>query len=289
MLKDFISYIKLEKRYSQHTVLAYEKDLLEFEEFLSFQWDTQLIKANFQSVRAWVLSLMESGSSPRTVNRKISSLRSFFKFHLRKGNIELNPLSKITPPKHRKDLPHFFSEKEMIDLSSISFENTYEGIRDKLILELFYCTGIRRQELIDLKSVNVSNDEIKVLGKRNKERIIPLSHNLSDLLTQYKTLYREEFGEIKEDFFLTARGKKLYPKLVYQIVNRYIRPITTVKKVSPHVLRHSFATHMLNNGADLNAIKEILGHSNLSATQVYTHNSVEKLKNVHKLAHPRGQ
>jgi integrase/recombinase XerC len=289
MLKDFISYIKLEKRYSNHTVVAYEKDLLEFEEFLSFQWETELIKANFQSVRAWVLSLMESGSSPRTVNRKISSLRSFFKFQLRKGNIKLNPLSKITPPKQRKDLPQFFSEKEMVNLSSIEFENNYEGVRDKLILELFYCTGIRRQELIDLKSVNVSFNEIKVLGKRNKERIIPLSHNLTDLLVQYKSLRKEEFGEVQDEFFLTSRGKKLYPKLVYQIVNRYIRPITTVKKVSPHVLRHSFATHMLNNGADLNAIKEILGHSNLSATQVYTHNSVEKLKNVHKLAHPRGQ
>lgn len=289
MLNDFISYIQFEKRYSLHTVNAYQKDLEEFEDFLSKQWELNLIHASFQSVRSWILSLMETGSSPRTVNRKISSLRSFYKFLLRKEKIETNPLSKIIPPKQKNDLPHFFSEKEMVKLGELTFKESFEGVRDQLMLELLYRTGIRRQELIDLKAAHVSYDEIKVRGKRNKERIIPLSHNLTDLLRRYINLREESFAEKEEAFFLTSKGKKLYPKLVYQIVNYYIRPITTVKKVSPHVLRHSFATHMLNNGADLNAIKEILGHSNLSATQVYTHNSVDKLKNIHKLAHPRGQ
>jgi integrase/recombinase XerC len=292
-IAEFLNYIQFERRYSIHTLNAYAKDMEQFALFLNLTY--QIEKAGdieFVFVRSWIATLMEEGNSPRTVNRKISALKSYFRYLLKTGKIDHNPILKISGPKVRKKLPVFIEEKSM-DLLSNNLEelNSYTTIRDRLVVELFYATGIRRAELIQLqeKDFNLQNRLIKVLGKRNKERLIPVHKEIIPMVKSFLSLKEMEFNNLATDsnFFLSIKGKKMYPKLVYQIVNNYLSQVSTQKKKSPHVLRHTFATHMLNHGADLNAVKELLGHANLSATQVYTHNTIEKLKNIYKQAHPK--
>lgn len=285
----FLEFIQYEKRASKHTLVAYSNDIKQFVTYLSTTYEiTKIAEVNHTIIRSWIVSLMEQKISPRSVNRKITTLKTLYKFLLRQSIVTENPMLKILSPKTSKRLPVFI-EKEKMDnlLDDTVFGDDFEGQRNKLIIELFYATGIRLSELINLKQSNVDlyQSQIKVLGKRNKERIIPFNTILKDQIQQYITAK----ADLNDEFlFINKNGKQLYEKFVYRIVNTYLSQITTVNKKSPHVLRHTFATHMLNNGADLNAIKELLGHANLSATQVYTHNTVEKLKNIHKQAHPKG-
>jgi integrase/recombinase XerC len=307
MEKDkFIKYIQFEKRYSPHTVIAYRSDLEQFYEFLSQQYDISDIgQVTHQMIRSWMVNLLENQISVRSINRKITALKSFYRFLLREGSINENPVRKITLPHISKRLP-VFVEKEKMDtlLDDIDFGTGFPSLRDRLIIELFYATGIRLSELVGLKTMDVDfhNSLIKVLGKRNKERLIPFSERTSTLMKQY-TSERENYllevstckekgrghnqGDQTPNLFITDSGNKIYPKMVYRIVNDYLARVTTINKRSPHILRHTFATHMLNNGADLNSIKELLGHSNLSATQVYTHLTIEKLKKIYRQAHPK--
>lgn len=289
-ISEFCDYLSHQKRYSIHTVSAYKKDLEQFNQFLISDFDTNSFsEANSHIVRSWIVQLIENDISPRSINRKISTLKSFYKYLLKNNEIDINPLLKVITPKTSKRLPVFVGESEITNLfSQIEFPNGYEGSRDNIILELFYATGIRLSELVNLQlnSIDYQNSTIKVIGKRNKERIIPFGNNLKLKIDNY-LVERKKIKNPDSQLFLTKVGKKIYPKLVYRVVKHYLSLVTTVSKKSPHVLRHTFATHMLNNGADLNSIKEILGHSNLSATQVYTHNTIEKLKNIHKQAHPK--
>jgi len=289
-ISEFCEYLSHQKRYSSHTVSAYKKDLEQFEQFLYSDYQIEsFTQASSPIIRSWIVKLIESDISSRTINRKISSLKSFYKHLLKNGIIKKNPLLKVTTPKTAKRLPVFVGENEITDLfTEIDFPENYEGYRDNLILELFYATGIRLSELVslELNSIDYHNLTIKVLGKRNKERIIPIGTKLKLKIDNYIN-QRKKIETSDSQLFLTKVGKKIYPKLVYRVVKHYLSLVTTNSKKSPHILRHTFATHMLNNGADLNSIKEILGHSNLSATQVYTHNTIEKLKNIHKQAHPK--
>lgn len=285
----FLKYLQFEKRLSSHTILAYSGDLEQFYTFLHTTYEIKkLSDINHVLIRSWVLELMEQKISPRSVNRKITTLKTFYKYLLRQGIATENPMLKIMSPKTSKRLPVFVEKDNMNTLiDTIAFGDDLEGIRNKLIIELFYATGIRLSELINLKLVNVDLEacQIKVLGKRNKERIIPFSNEIKNSIQDYMD---KKPGLPGEFLFQLKSGKKMYEKFVYRLVNEYLSVITTVDKKSPHVLRHTFATHMLNNGADLNAIKELLGHASLAATQIYTHNTVEKLKNIHKQAHPKG-
>jgi integrase/recombinase XerC len=289
-IANFCNYISHQKRYSKHTVTAYKTDLEQFNQFLlsDFQIDS-FKEADSSIIRSWIVHLIENSISPRSINRKISTLKSFYKYMLKNKEVDNNPLLKVVTPKTSKRLPVFIGEIEMSNLfNEVKYDDNYEGSRDKLILEFLYTTGIRLIELVNLNinSIDFNNSAIKVIGKRNKERIVPFGNGLKNEIDAY--LIKRQNIESKENhLFLTKTGKKIYPKLVYRIVNYYLSIITTVSKKSPHVLRHTFATHMLNNGADLNSIKEILGHANLSATQVYTHNTIKKLKNIHKQAHPK--
>lgn len=289
-ISSFCDYITHQKRYSTHTIIAYKKDLEQFSQFLLLDFQINSFKdANSSIIRSWTVKLIENDISPRSINRKISTLKSFYKYLLKNNKVEVNPLLKVVSPKTSKRLPVFVGESEMSNLfSEIEFPENYEGIRDQIILELLYATGIRLSELVNLqlKHIDINSLTIKVLGKRNKERIIPFSKGFKIKIEEY-LLERNKISKNDSHLFLTKIGKKIYPKLVYRLVNNYLSLVTTVSKKSPHVLRHTFATHMLNNGADLNSIKEILGHSNLSATQVYTHNTIDKLKNIHKQAHPK--
>jgi len=283
----FITYLSSEKRFSEHTVKSYTTDLKQFTSFLSseFQIIHEINEISFQIIRTWIASLLEKGINPRSVNRKISTLKTYFKFLIREGELIENPMMKVVAPKSKKRLPVFIEEDQIASLlNEVQFEEGFVGQRNKLIIELFYVTGIRLSELISIKisDVDFNNQSIKVLGKRNKERIIPLSSNVLNNLNIFI-----ENNKQNKYLFTNLKGGKLYNKLVYRLVNKYIGEISSVNKKSPHILRHTFATHMLNNGADINAIKELLGHSNLSATQVYTHNTIEKLKTVYKQAHPR--
>jgi len=285
-LKEFINYIQSEKRYSDYTITSYKVDLNQFFNYLIEEYKIDTPKnVTFKIVRNWISYLLESGLKPRSVNRKISSLKSYFKFLVISNYSDSNPTLKIISPKTSKRLPVFI-EKEKINslLDTKFFDDNFIGYRDKLIIELFYFTGIRLSELlnISIKDVDFNNSQIKVLGKRNKERLIPLTYTLISELKNYINKHN-----LNRYLFVDENNKKLYSKKVYRIVNKYISKVSSLKKKSPHILRHSFATHMLNNGADINAIKEILGHANLSATQIYTHNSIKKLKNVHKQAHPK--
>lgn len=289
--KSFFKYLTYEKRYSQHTISAYETDLTQFYNFnQSLHADFSFTRdINHQLIRNWIISLNENSCTPKSINRKISCLKSYCKFLLSNNLIEKNPFDKIITPKVRKKLPTFISEKEMASLSEIfDFELNFEGIRDKLVLELFYCTGIRRSELIGLteKDINLNQNTLKVIGKGNKERIIPFPDYLNQIIKEYLLEKKTAFIDT-ERLIVTNKGKKAYPKLIYRIVNKYLNKITTNENKSPHTLRHTFATHLLNNGANLNAVKELLGHSNLSATQVYTHNTFKKLNQIYKQAHPR--
>ena len=283
----FITYLSSEKRFSEHTIKSYSTDLKQFTSFLSseFQIIDEINEISFQIIRTWIASLLEKGINPRSVNRKISTLKTFFKFLIREGELIENPMIKVVAPKSKKRLPIFIEEDQIKSLlNEVQFESGFIGQRNKLIIELFYVTGIRLSELINIKisDVDFSNQSIKVLGKRKKERIIPLSSSMINSLDNFiKNNHKNHF------LFTNLDGVKLYTKLVYRVVNKYIAKISSVNKKSPHILRHTFATHMLNNGADINAIKELLGHANLSATQVYTHNTIEKLKTVYKQAHPR--
>jgi len=283
----FITYLSSEKRFSEHTIKSYTTDLKQFTSFLSseFQIIDEVYEISFQIIRTWIASLLEKGINPRSVNRKISTLKTYFKFLIREGELIENPMMKVVAPKSKKRLPIFIEEDQIASLlNEVQFEIGFIGQRNKLIIELFYVTGIRLSELINIKisDVDFNNQSIKVLGKRNKERIIPLSSNVVNDLNNFI-----ENNQQNKYLFTNLDGKKLYTKLVYRLVNKYIGKISSVNKKSPHILRHTFATHMLNNGADINAIKELLGHANLSATQVYTHNTIEKLKTVYKQAHPR--
>ena len=286
----FLDYLTHQKRYSSHTITAYKNDLDQFYSFLSTDYDISNITAvNSTIIRSWIVALLEENISTNSINRKISTLKTYFKYLQKNNVVTENPLLKIVAPKTKKTLPVFVKEKEIEQLfEQLTFEDTYEGYRDQLILELFYSTGMRLSELIALKisSVNIHESNLKVLGKRNKERIIPFTNQLNQQLQKYIE-YRTHIESELDFLFLTNNNKKLYPKFVYRLVNTYLSLVTKISKKSPHVLRHTFATHMLNKGADLNAIKEILGHANLSATQVYTHNTIEKLKNIHQQAHPK--
>lgn len=284
----FIEYLKFEKRFSNHTLVAYANDLKQFVSYLNDTYDiANILEVGHVVIRSWIVALMEKKISPRSVNRKITTLKTFYKFLMRQGVVVENPMLKIQSPKTSKRLP-VFVEKGMMDslFDNIEFGDDFEGRRNKLIMELFYATGIRLSELINIqqKDVDVNLCQLKVLGKRNKERILPFSNIMKGQIEQYLQLKPKSDTEF---LFVTNKGGKLYDKLVYRMVNSYLDKVTTIDKKSPHVLRHTFATHMLNNGADLNAIKELLGHASLSATQVYTHNTVEKLKHIHKQAHPK--
>ncbi len=288
----FLDYLQFEKRYSQHTILSYTTDLDQFEGYTSEHLEEEgFDKVDVKIIRSWVVHLMESGMSARTVNRKITTLKSFYKFMMREQYIKINPMDKVISPRLSKTLPAFVEEEKMDELlDSHSFGEDFHGARNKLIIELLYLTGMRLSELIQLEDhhIDLYEHTLKVRGKRNKERIIPLEPASFDIIRDYLSLRKQEFPEPSTPhFFLTDKGKPLYPKFVYKVVNKYLRFVTTMDQRSPHVLRHTFATHMLNRGADLNAIKEILGHANLSATQVYTHNTFEKLVAIYKQAHPR--
>lgn len=285
-ISDFLAYISKEKRYSDHTVLGYKRDLLDFQLFCQEEFGFALKEVKSKVVRSWFATLMEKELTPRTIRRKSSSLKSFYKFLLKNGELEQSPLEGVPLPKVAKKLPKFVEEKNMnVLLSELSFEDNYKGRMEKLMIELFYHTGIRLSELIGLKvsDINLLENQLKVLGKRNKERIIPFSFALNETIREFMT-YRKSNNEY---LFVLENEKRVYSKLIYRIVNKHLNKVTTIKQKSPHVLRHTFATHMLNNGAELNAIKELLGHVNLSATEVYTHNSLEKIKSVYKQAHPR--
>lgn len=290
--KEFIQYLSLEKNYSAHTIKAYKSDLESFLEFASKEFSSGSIdNVNYSIIRSWIVSLVDSGVSNRSINRKISSLKTYYKFLLKTKQIELNPLAKHKALKTSKKIQVPFSEKEIDNvIVMLGDEVDFEGVRNRLIVELFYSTGIRRTELVNLKMVDVSlsSRTIKVLGKRNKERIIPLIPIVTETISEYLNL-REQLKTISDStfFFVSARGAKIYETLVYRIINSYFSKASEKVKKSPHILRHSFATHLLNEGADLNSVKELLGHSSLASTQVYTHNSIAQLKQVYKDSHPR--
>lgn len=293
-LKAFSEYLALEKNYSKHTVLAYVRDLEMFQEFLNENHDSEPIEnVDYSEIRQWIVELVNSGVSNRTINRKVSSLNSYYKFLQKAQQIETNPLRKHKALKVGKKVQLPFSEKELKQVLEDSIEvEDFESARDKLIIELFYATGIRRIELVNMKlsDVDLSKKQIKVLGKRNKERYMPLLSSLVKSLDTYLG-FRNSLPEItdKEYLFLTKKGVKIYEMLVYRIINKYFSVASSKAKCSPHVLRHSFATHLLNEGADLNAVKELLGHTSLAATQVYTHNSISELKKVYAKTHPRNK
>mgnify|MGYP001408655752 FL=1 len=288
-INNFLEYLKIEKRYSVHTLVSYESDLLQFDNYLKSVYDgVSLSSVEMLHVRSYMVELLELHLAKSSVARKISTIKSLYKFLKKEQVIDTSPVQLLETPKIDKRLPTFIKEDEIASLfDNFKFEDSFSGKRDKLILVLLYQTGIRLSEIIGLRDKDVRLQEIKVLGKRNKERIIPLSSITNSLVIDYIKVKNDLFPESKS-FFITDKGNKLYEKFVYRKVNYYLSMVSSKQKKSPHILRHTFATHMLNNGADLNAIKEILGHENLSATQIYTHNTFQKLKSIHKQSHPRG-
>lgn len=288
----FLQYLRSEKRFSAHTILAYENDLKQFSFYLDEVYELEdLAKVNDKVVRSWMVHLSDLGLSARSINRKLSSLKSFYRFSCNNGFCSINPLINIVGPKQEQRLPEFVDEKEMRNLfSSISFDDSFEGIRDKIMLDLFYQTGMRLSELRGLKvsDVDFSKKVLKVLGKRNKERLIPLHDSILKSLQSYIDERKNNVQADESALVINNKGTKCNEKFVYRTVNSYLSTVTLTTKKSPHIIRHTFATHMLNRGADLNTIKEILGHANLAATQVYTHNSIDKLKAIYKQAHPKG-
>ncbi len=291
-LESFLSYLSLEKNYSDHTVLAYKRDIETFTVFCISEFQTSSINTiDYGLIRSWIVDLVEKGISNRSINRKIASLKAYYKFLLRIGEIKVNPLAKHKALKTSKKIEIPFSEQEMENLlSQIRFDPGFEGVRDKLIVELLYATGMRRAELINLniQAIDLHSKTIRVLGKRNKERIIPLLPASVELIKSYYQ-ERAQLVEIHDEqhVFLLKSGHKVYETLVYRIINKYLSKVSSKLKKSPHILRHTFATHLLNQGADLNSVKELLGHSSLASTQVYTHNSIAELKKVHSASHPR--
>lgn len=291
MVEAFLKYLQFEKRYSTKTVSAYQTDLSQFCEFLQKEFETSFCdQANHGMIRSWVVSLVETGLDSVSVNRKIACLRSYYKFLLKQEAIEKDPMEKIKILKTKKKLPHFVQENDMVKmLDHFEFDQDYEGTRDRLILELFYGTGMRLSELINLQEgqINLRDRTMKVLGKRNKERVIPFNTSLASLLEDFKSIRNNEIEKKSNHLIVTKSGEPLYPMMVNRIVKKYLTVFSGVEKKSPHVLRHSYATHLLNKGAEINAVKDLLGHSSLAATQVYTHNSMEKLKRVFDQAHPK--
>ena len=290
-VQSFIQYLQFEKRYSPHTVISYQTDLDQFFAFLTSQYDAPSLSAITPGfVRSWLAEMRGEEMTPKSLNRKISSLKSFFKHQMKMGEVKQSPMATIVSPKVGKRLPSFVAENDMETLQRhVEFPATWKGQTDKLLLDLFYATGMRLSELISLKDsqLDVSNSQVKVLGKGNKERIIPVSKELVNQLDTYVANKKVLFSEAPSNLFVNEKGKALYPKYVYNVVKANLSLVTTLQKKSPHILRHTFATHLTNNGADLNAVKELLGHSSLAATQVYTHNTIEKLKDVYKKAHPK--
>ncbi|RYZ62690.1 MAG: integrase [Chitinophagaceae bacterium] len=291
IIQPFIDYLKFEKRYSRHTILSYQTDLVSFFDFVVMQYgDTALAQLSHSIVRSWLASLKDDGLSAKSINRKISTLKSFFKYQLKTGTIQQTPMTKVVAPKAEKRLPNFVADKDIQTLfDHVEFPATWKGQTERLLLLLFYQSGMRLSEAIALKEswVNFSNQTIKVLGKGNKERIIPMNPALQVSLQVYLQKKKTEIPQGADTLFVTEKGSPLSPRSVYTSVKHYLSLVTTIQKRSPHVLRHTFATHLTNNGADLNAVKELLGHSSLAATQVYTHNTIEKLKNIYKNAHPK--
>jgi integrase/recombinase XerC len=291
-IQSFLDYLKYEKRYSVHTSISYHTDLRDFFDYLDIKFGRLELKdINQGFVRSWLADLKENGISSKSINRKISSLRSFFKYHLKNGNLVVTPMVNVIRPKVNKRLPVFVKEEETKKLMHTLGEATedWKTLNAKLLILLFYNTGMRLSELINLKEkqLDFARTQIKVLGKGNKERIIPVSKEVIRIIEDYKRLKKKELENSADVLLVTEKGKKLYPKYAYLLVNKYLGQAGTLDKKSPHVLRHTFATHLMNHGADLNAVKELLGHSSLASTQIYTHNSIEKLKDVHKKAHPK--
>jgi len=300
-VQSFIDYLKYEKRYSIHTLTSYQTDLVEFFDYLYVQFGENPLKGiDHNYVRSWLANLKEKKLSSKTINRKISSLKSFFKYHLRTGTIDATPMSKVISPKISKRLPVFVKEEDTKRLIETLNQSTdsWKTLNAKMLISIFYATGMRLSELINLKEkqIDFSRSQIKVLGKGNKERIIPISKGIIRFIADYQQLKKKNFVRHPADSFgektdntllVTEKGKRLYPKYAYLLVNRVLGAASTLDKKSPHVLRHTFATHLMNNGANLNAVKELLGHSSLASTQVYTHNTIEKLKDIHKKAHPK--
>ena len=292
--KKFLKYLEFQKKYSPHTINSYALDL---NQFLLFCSENAIILSkneiveDHKEIRKWIAKLSSEGISSRTLNRKLSTLKSFYNFLIREGLLKNNPLSKIVRPKTEKNIPEFISEEKINTLlDSDIFEDDFIGLRDRLIIELLYCTGMRKAELISLTLVDLQLDQftLKVTGKRNKQRIIPFPKTLIQLINNYLEL-RLKTNPESNHLVVTEKGKQIYPKLVYRVVNKYVSYFSSLKKKSPHTLRHTYATHLINNGADINAVKELLGHANLSATQIYTHNTFEKLNKIYKQAHPRAK
>ncbi|WP_026629541.1 tyrosine-type recombinase/integrase [Dyadobacter alkalitolerans] len=289
MITSFIDFLKFEKRASVHTVKSYQTDLDQFQKYLLFQYELDKPEeAKAPMLRSWIVSLMEEGMNPSSINRKIASLRTFYGFLKRKKAVAQDPTKILSALKTRKKLPAFVEEKSMETLFlPDTFTDDFEGVRDRTIMELLYGSGIRLSELVSLeiKDLNLPARTIRVFGKRAKERVVPISTSLANLLFQYLALRAPE--EDTQCLILTNSGKAVYPVFIQRTVEKYLSAVTTLSQKSPHVLRHTYATHLLNRGADLNAIKELLGHANLAATQIYTHNSIEKLKKTHQQAHPK--
>ena len=291
IIQPFLNYLKFEKRYSRHTVISYETDLISFFDYITTQYgEMSLGQLSHGYIRSWLASLKDEGLTGKSINRKISALKSFFKYQLKTGEVKQSPMTRVIAPKNEKRLPSFVADKEIKTLfEHVAFPEGWQGSTERLLLLVFYHTGMRLSELIQLKDsqVNAASHSLKILGKGNKERIVPVSPELMKAIKEYQQERAKQFEGDQAYLFLNEKGKPLAPRAVYTIVKKYLSLVTTVEKRSPHVLRHSFATHLTNNGADLNAIKELLGHSSLAATQVYTHNSIEKLKNIYKKAHPK--
>jgi integrase/recombinase XerC len=293
MLDSFINYLEYEKRASRHTVLAYRKDLDQFSEFYQLSFEKEDISnAEHPEIRAWIVDLVEQNLSPTSINRKIATLRSFYKFLMRSAVITKDPTYKLRALKSPKRLPEFVQEEAMDKiLDELEYEPSFDGQRDRMVMEFLYLTGVRLSELLELKwrDIDLQSDAVKVFGKRKKERMIPLTNRLKKNIISYKKVFEETFPFVDQsDYFIVINNKEqAYPMKIYRIVKHYLNLFAQTTKRSPHLLRHTFATHLLNKGADLNAVKDLLGHANLAATQVYTHNSMEKLKAVFEQAHPK--
>lgn len=290
-MKDaFIKYLKFEKRLSDHTILSYDNDLKQFESFFkTYSTNKEIKTTDKRAIRSWIVELSLKNLSPKSINRKIATLKSFFKFLIKREVIEINPTTNITSLKTDQKIPNFLKEKDINFLfDNLILEKNFNGERDMLILELLYGTGIRISELINLKTrnINIPKKEMKIMGKRKKERIIPLHQQIISQIKKYLDK-KNEIKSTHEFLLCTNKGKKLYPMLIYRIVKKHLSSLINSKKYNPHLLRHTFATHILNKGGDLNSIKDLLGHESLAATQIYTHNSIEKLKETFKASHPR--
>jgi integrase/recombinase XerC len=291
-IQGFLDYLKFEKRYSPHTITSYETDLRDFGDYIEMQFGrTRLEDITHNIVRSWLAGLKDKKLSSKSLNRKISALKSFFKFQLKSGTLKVSPMTIVISPKISKRLPVFVKEEdtEKMIKSLESSSDSWKSLNAKMLISIFYSTGMRLSELISLKEnqIDFSRSQIKVLGKGNKERVIPVSASILTMIREYQRLKKKDFEKTDNVFLVTEKGKKMYPKYAYLLVNEFLGNASTLDRKSPHVLRHTFATHLMNNGADLNAVKELLGHSSLAATQVYTHNTIEKLKDVYKKAHPK--